>query len=101
MSGTLPERLEGRSVVICAGSGGVGKTTCSAAIAMGLAAQGKRVAVITIDPARRLALAASPVGARKNFRARPSKKPVRRSGASRKSRALRDGGVSRTRTSKR
>ncbi|MFM8561069.1 MAG: ArsA family ATPase [Solirubrobacterales bacterium] len=55
MSGTLPERLEGRSVVICAGSGGVGKTTCSAAIAMGLAAQGKRVAVITIDPARRLA----------------------------------------------
>ena len=55
MSGPLAERLEGRSVVICAGSGGVGKTTCSAAIAMGLAAQGKRVAVITIDPARRLA----------------------------------------------
>ena len=55
MSGALPERLKGRSVVICAGSGGVGKTTCSAAIAMGLAAEGKRVAVITIDPARRLA----------------------------------------------
>lgn len=55
MSGSLPERLENRSVVICAGSGGVGKTTCSAAIAMGLAARGKRVAVITIDPARRLA----------------------------------------------
>ena len=40
---------------ICAGSGGVGKTTTSAALAMGLAAQGPRVAVVTIDPARRLA----------------------------------------------
>ncbi|MSW95877.1 MAG: AAA family ATPase, partial [Actinobacteria bacterium] len=41
-------------MVICAGSGGVGKTTASAAIALGLAAQGARVAVVTIDPARRL-----------------------------------------------
>jgi anion-transporting ArsA/GET3 family ATPase len=41
--------------VICAGSGGVGKTTCSAAIALGLAARGQRVAVVTIDPAKRLA----------------------------------------------
>jgi anion-transporting ArsA/GET3 family ATPase len=49
------ERLAGKHVVICAGSGGVGKTTTSAAIAMGLAAQGGRVAVVTIDPARRLA----------------------------------------------
>ena len=40
---------------ICAGSGGVGKTTTSAAIAMGMAAQGKKVAVLTIDPAKRLA----------------------------------------------
>ena len=48
-------RLEGRRVVICAGSGGVGKTTTSAAIAMGLAARGARVCVVTIDPARRLA----------------------------------------------
>ncbi len=51
----LAERLSGKQVVICAGSGGVGKTTTSAAIAMGLAASGKRVAVVTIDPARRLA----------------------------------------------
>ncbi len=49
------ERLEGKRVVICAGSGGVGKTTTSAALAMGLAAEGRRVAVVTIDPARRLA----------------------------------------------
>ena len=52
---SIGDRLEGKRVVICAGSGGVGKTTTSAAIALGLAAQGKRVAVVTIDPARRLA----------------------------------------------
>ena len=46
---------QGRRVVICAGSGGVGKTTTSAALAMGLAAAGQRVAVVTIDPAKRLA----------------------------------------------
>lgn len=51
----LADRLLDRRVVICAGSGGVGKTTTSAAIAMGLAAQGARVCVVTIDPARRLA----------------------------------------------
>jgi anion-transporting ArsA/GET3 family ATPase len=42
-------------VCVCAGSGGVGKTTASAAIAAGMAARGKKVAVLTIDPARRLA----------------------------------------------
>jgi anion-transporting ArsA/GET3 family ATPase len=47
--------LERKSVCICAGSGGVGKTTTSAAIALGMAARGKKVAVLTIDPARRLA----------------------------------------------
>jgi anion-transporting ArsA/GET3 family ATPase len=35
----LLERLADKRVVICAGSGGVGKTTCSAAIALGLAAR--------------------------------------------------------------
>ena len=49
------ELLEGKRVCICAGSGGVGKTTSSAAIAAGMAAQGKKVAVLTIDPAKRLA----------------------------------------------
>ena len=44
-----------KEVVICAGSGGVGKTTTSAAIAAGVAAQGRSAAVLTIDPAKRLA----------------------------------------------
>ena len=52
---SVSDRLAGKRVCICAGSGGVGKTTASAAIAMGLAAEGRRVAVVTIDPARRLA----------------------------------------------
>jgi anion-transporting ArsA/GET3 family ATPase len=52
---TLQQRLKDKRIVICAGSGGVGKTTTSAAIALGLAASGRRVAVVTIDPAKRLA----------------------------------------------
>ena len=47
--------LDGKRIVICAGAGGVGKTTTSAALAMGMAARGLRVAVVTIDPAKRLA----------------------------------------------
>jgi anion-transporting ArsA/GET3 family ATPase len=47
--------LEGRRIVICAGAGGVGKTTTAAAIAMGMAERGLKVVVVTIDPARRLA----------------------------------------------
>ena len=51
----VSELLRGKKVCICAGSGGVGKTTISAAIAAGMAARGKKVAVLTIDPAKRLA----------------------------------------------
>ena len=51
----IEDWLERKQVCICAGSGGVGKTTASAAIALGMAARGKKVAVLTIDPARRLA----------------------------------------------
>lgn len=44
-------------IVVCCGSGGVGKTTTSAALALRAADRGRRVAVLTIDPARRLAQA--------------------------------------------
>ena len=44
-------------VCIVGGSGGVGKTTTSAALAAGMAARGLKVAVVTIDPAQRLATA--------------------------------------------
>jgi anion-transporting ArsA/GET3 family ATPase len=51
----VAEILEGKRVCVCAGSGGVGKTTTSAVIALGMAAAGAKVAVVTIDPANRLA----------------------------------------------
>jgi anion-transporting ArsA/GET3 family ATPase len=49
------ERIRGQRVVICAGPGGVGKTTVSAAVGAGLVQSGRRVVVVTVDPARRLA----------------------------------------------
>lgn len=52
---SLVARLADRRMVICAGPGGVGKTTTAAAIALALASRGLKVAVVTIDPARRLA----------------------------------------------
>ena len=52
---TIEKVLDGRTVCICAGSGGVGKTTTAAAVALGMAAKGLRVCVLTIDPAKRLA----------------------------------------------
>ena len=42
-------------IIVCCGSGGVGKTTVSAALALRAAERGRHVVVLTIDPARRLA----------------------------------------------
>ncbi len=52
---SVADLLQGKRICVCGGSGGVGKTTTSAAVALGMAARGLKVAVVTIDPARRLA----------------------------------------------
>lgn len=51
----LDKLIASRQVVVVCGSGGVGKTTTSAALALGAARRGRRACVLTIDPARRLA----------------------------------------------
>lgn len=56
MSG-VADWLADTRVCVVGGSGGVGKTTTSAALAAGMAARGLKVAVVTIDPAQRLATA--------------------------------------------
>ncbi|MGH9179363.1 MAG: ArsA family ATPase [Acidimicrobiales bacterium] len=53
MSDLVP--LVERAIVVCCGSGGVGKTTTAAALAVEGARRGRRACVVTIDPARRLA----------------------------------------------
>jgi len=51
----LAAALDRAAVVVCCGSGGVGKTTTAAVLGLQLAEQGRRVVVVTIDPAKRLA----------------------------------------------
>jgi anion-transporting ArsA/GET3 family ATPase len=52
--GPLGSLLASQRLVICVGSGGVGKTTTAAALGIAAATSGRRTAVLTIDPARRL-----------------------------------------------
>ncbi len=52
---TLARLLDESSVLVCAGAGGVGKTTAAASMALAAAQRGRRVVVVTIDPAKRLA----------------------------------------------
>lgn len=55
-TGTLEQLLATKEIVICCGSGGVGKTTTAAALgAMAATHLGGKVLVVTVDPARRLA----------------------------------------------
>src|SRR5262249_16945579 len=55
MQSPLVELLGRRRVIVCAGAGGVGKTTVAAALALVGAQQGLRVLCLTVDPSRRLA----------------------------------------------
>src|SRR6202789_892947 len=52
---TLSDLVARRTVIVCCGSGGVGKTTVSATFALAAARAGRRACVVTVDPARRLA----------------------------------------------
>lgn len=52
---SLLEGIASRPVVVVCGAGGVGKTTVSASLGVALAESGRRVCVVTVDPARRLA----------------------------------------------
>jgi len=51
----LESLLRGKQIIICCGSGGVGKTTVSAALGVQAALLGKKVLTLTVDPAKRLA----------------------------------------------
>ena len=51
----IDRTLLGSRILVCTGSGGVGKTTTAAALALRGAELGRRTVVLTIDPARRLA----------------------------------------------
>lgn len=51
------EIFKRKRIIVCCGSGGVGKTTISAAIALEAARRGRKAVVLTIDPAKRLATA--------------------------------------------
>ncbi len=56
MSGeSLDTLVRERRILVCCGSGGVGKTTTAAVLAMRAAELGRRAVVVTIDPAKRLA----------------------------------------------
>ncbi len=55
MTSITSQMLHDHSVVVCVGTGGVGKTSVAAALALTAAGEGRSVALVTIDPARRLA----------------------------------------------
>jgi len=55
MGTSLRELVEHRRILVCCGSGGVGKTTTAAVLALEAARAGRRAVVVTIDPAKRLA----------------------------------------------
>ncbi len=54
-AGRSGDVIDASSVIVCCGSGGVGKTTTAAVIGLEAARRGRRAVVVTIDPARRLA----------------------------------------------
>ncbi|MGE3758036.1 MAG: ArsA family ATPase, partial [Pseudobdellovibrionaceae bacterium] len=51
----MTELIQNHKVIVCVGSGGVGKTTVAATLGLVAAKEGKKVLVLTVDPAKRLA----------------------------------------------
>jgi anion-transporting ArsA/GET3 family ATPase len=74
---SLGRIVERKEVIVCAGAGGVGKTTTAAAVALRAAVEGKRTVVLTIDPARRLAASLG----LKGLSNEPTKVPARKFGS--------------------
>jgi len=52
---SISDLIRTRKVIVCGGSGGVGKTTTATAIALAAAREGRRVLALTVDPSKRLA----------------------------------------------
>ncbi|MEO8552994.1 MAG: ArsA-related P-loop ATPase, partial [Kofleriaceae bacterium] len=52
---SLIDVLKERDIIVCVGSGGVGKTTTAATLGLAAARRGMKALVLTIDPAKRLA----------------------------------------------
>ena len=55
MSQSIPQLLTEKRLLICVGAGGVGKTSMAATMGVHAAMMGRKVLVLTIDPAKRLA----------------------------------------------
>ncbi len=79
--GSVGDVIASGEVIVCCGSGGVGKTTIAAIIGLELALAGRRVVVITIDPAKRLADALGVADGLGNEPVRITTNPGDRSGA--------------------
>lgn len=70
----MDELIRQHKVIVCAGSGGVGKTTIAAALAVRAAHLGLKVLVLTIDPAQRLKTALGLEGSVSGYRLVPEQK---------------------------
>lgn len=75
MTASMAGLIDSASIIVCCGSGGVGKTTTAAVIGHQAAKRGRRVVVVTIDPAKRLADA---LGLEGGLEDRPQRVDLRR-----------------------
>lgn len=77
-TGASADVIDASSVIVCCGSGGVGKTTTAAVLGLEAARRGRRAVVVTIDPARRLADA---LGLEDGLASEPQRIELEQSGA--------------------